>query len=118
MSQKYESRQKRPRTTRLYNLCQLRRTDRTQFVEIYDIKSDTLHVATCVPQGSIPGPLLFIIYINDFSETSQVFNVISHADDTTLLNSLSNFVNAQNTNSDLLIKLIKNFFKLRGAAVA
>ena len=62
-------------------------TNRTQFVEIDDIKSDTLHIATGVPQGSILGPLLFIIYINDFSESSQVFNFIPYADDTTLLSS-------------------------------
>ena len=85
-------------------------TNRTQFVEIDDIKSDTLHIATGVPQGSILGPLLFIIYINDFSESSQVFNFISYADDTTLLSSLSNFVNAQNADSDLLIN--KELFKI------
>ena len=52
----------------------------------------------------------FIIYINDFSETSQVFNFISYADDPTLLSSLSNFVNAQNADSDLLID--KELFKI------
>ena len=85
-------------------------TTRTQFVEIDDIKSDRLHIATGVSQGSILGPLLFIIYSNDFSEASQVFNFISYADDTTLLNSLSNFVNAQNADSDLLIN--KELFKI------
>ena len=66
-------------------------------------KSDTLHIAAGVPRGSILGPLLFIIYINDFSEASQLFNFISYADDTLLLSSLSNFVNAQNADGDLLI---------------
>ena len=63
-----------------------------------------------MPHGSILGPLLFKIYINDFSEASQVFNFISYADDTTLLSSLSNFINAQNADSDLLIN--KELFKL------
>ncbi len=37
-------------------------TNRTQYVEINDVKSDTLKIMTRVPQDSILGPLLFIIY--------------------------------------------------------
>ena len=39
-----------------------------------------------------------------------MFNFILYADDTTLLSSLSNFVNAQNADSDLLIN--KELFKI------
>ena len=66
--------------------------NRKQFTEIEQINSDILLITIGVPQGSVLGPLLFIIYINDFSQASQLFNFVMYADDTTLstsLNSLS-----------------------------
>ena len=42
-------------------------------------------------------------YINNFSQTSQIFNFISYADDTTLLSTMSNFTNAHNDDVDTLI---------------
>ena len=73
------------------------------YIEIADVKSETLSIATGVPQGSILGPVLFIIYINDFSQASQIFNFISYADDTTFLSTMSNFTNAHNDDADILI---------------
>ncbi len=51
-------------------------TDRKQFVEINDVKSDTFMLKTKVSLGFILGPLLFIIYINDISHVSHIFDFI------------------------------------------
>ena len=59
-------------------------SDRYQFVEIDGIKSDLNRLYTGVPQGSILGPLLFLIYMNDICNSTNKFEFILYADDTTL----------------------------------
>ena len=68
-------------------------SDRQQFVQINNIKSSLLPVKAGVPQGSILGPLLFIIYLNEFTNASDRFKIISYADDSILLAKLSDFNN-------------------------
>ena len=46
--------------------------------------SDTLQISSGVPQGSILGPLLFLLYINDFTQASKMFSMRLYADDTSL----------------------------------
>ena len=60
-------------------------THRQQYVSIEDRDSNLLGIKTGVPQGSILGPLLFLIYVNDFVKCSDIVFFILFADDTTLI---------------------------------
>ena len=80
-------------------------TTRKQYLKFHDVNSNVLPINTGVPQGSILGPLLFIIYINDFAGASDIFDFICYADDTTLFSTLNKLVNAQNTGPDIIINM-------------
>ena len=57
--------------------------DRSQYVEVNEEKSELRAVDIGVPQGSILGPRLFAIYVNDFPTAVQVGELHMYADDTT-----------------------------------
>ena len=59
-------------------------SDRKQFVSINGYNSDLMPVDCGVPQGSVLGPLLFLIYINDLHKAIQYCKVHHFADDTNL----------------------------------
>ena len=85
-------------------------SNRSQFCQYYDASSDIVRTNISVPQASILGPLLFSIYINDLVNTSNKFNFLMYADNTTLIESVEDFLNGHSNESteDIITKeLIK-----------
>lgn len=61
-------------------------SDRTQFVKINSHSSELLQLNYGVPQGSILGPTLFLLYVNELCNlTAQNTRIFSYADDTAII---------------------------------
>ena len=55
-----------------------------QTVTVNGVTSNSVNISYGVPQGSVLGPILFLLYINDFHHCSKVFDFHLFADDTNL----------------------------------
>ena len=102
-------------------------TGRVQCVQVEDSVSTCLDFSCGVPQGSVLGPKLFILYINDIVKVSDVLKLILFADDTNILcsgtdlNQLVNLVNHEMSKlhmwfniNKLSLNLLKTKFILFG----
>ena len=78
-------------------------SDRKQYVSVNGSNSSCLSVTCGVPQGSVLGPLLFLIYINDLPRSSKKLTFYPFADDTNIY--------YESNNPDLLQKTEKKIEK-------
>ena len=84
-------------------------SNRKQYIEYGKISTDLLGIKCGVPQGSILGPLLFIIYVNDLYKVSTLLEPIMFADDTNLFLSHKNIKKLFETANSELEKIYQWF---------
>ena len=93
--------------------------DRKQFVSILGFESNQRSLSHGVPQGSVLGPLLFLLYINDLHRAIKSSTVFHFADDTNLLligNSLTKIQKQMNSDLNQLYRwLLANKISLNVA---
>ena len=84
--------------------------DRSQLVAVHGVNSPPVPVFSGVPQGSVLGPLLFLIYVNDLSlcDFSNGCSFVLYADDATLYKPISQSIDLSDFQSD--INIIHNWF--------
>ena len=77
-------------------------TDRRQRVTVLGVTSSTLPVTSGVPQGSIIGPALFLLYVNDLPEADLSSRVAMFADDTKLFSAIKSQDDVASLQADLV----------------
>ena len=80
-------------------------SDRKQCVKISDCKSEYKEITIGVPQGTILGPLFFILYVNDLLIDMQNETILSYADDTVIISCDSSWTAAHERLNEYLRKV-------------
>ena len=76
-------------------------TDRRQRVTVFGVTSKQLPVYSGVPQGSILGPALFLLYVNDLLEAPTSSRAVMFADDTKLFSTIKSHYDVTALQNDL-----------------
>ena len=85
-------------------------SNRKQYVVVDGVESTQLDVNLGVPQGSVLGPLLFLIYVNDIVNSSNLLKFSLFADDTVVLYSHKNVTTLVSTINQEL-QMLNDWFK-------
>ena len=80
--------------------------NRSQLVQINSTMSTTTSINIGIPQGSVLGTLFFKIYVKDIKNCTNKFDIVSYADETTLISTTDSFTSpntntSENMNSEL-----------------
>ncbi len=92
--------------------------NRSQSVHISNTISENVSISYGVPQGSIHGPILFSIFVNDLEEKIDPCSMIQYADDTQFLeadtvDNLDNLI----SNTENILRSIKLYFRAPPIAI-
>ncbi len=78
-------------------------SNRKMFTEIGNYKSDLNYVNYGVPQGSILGPLLYLLYINDIKTLTKEIDIRLFADDSSAFCTENNYENLEKKANEMLV---------------
>ena len=93
-------------------------SQRVQSVKVNSVISPPIKINYGVPQGSILGPLLFLIYINDMAEVLRNYFLIQYADDTQfILTGEPSDLNSLISEGENALIEAKQYFQLNGLNV-
>ena len=88
-------------------------TGRKQRVKFKNTYSKYVEVSFGVPQGMLLGPILFLIFINDFYEIVTKAKIIEYADDTAIIFTDYTWENLKSNISDTFTVIMKWFYENR-----